>query len=367
MLLVTVTVGWYARCRPNASYPAVHTPAIETWTAVADGRHNSNTDLIHWHGAFWLAHARAPWHFASTTTRIVLRRSLDARSWQEVTRFACPDEDVRDPKFAVIRGRLWLYWLPNRHFPEAQPRTTVVTSSPDGFHWDAPIEMRPPGWLMWRPRTRDGSTHYAAAYWHEHGEAALFRSTDGREWEKVSTIVRGRNANETDIVFLADDRLLAVSRVEGDAHDAWFGDAGGATVISVASPPYAEWTRVDDRRARLDGPCLFAWNGQVFAIARYEPATRGGLFETGSVLSRKRTALYEVTSTGARLLALLPSAGDTSYAGVALREGRLFASYYTSRVDRDYPWILGMLSRSDIRMASLPLAALDGLVARREE
>jgi hypothetical protein len=83
------------------------------------------------------------------------------------------------------------------------------------------------------------------------------------------------------------------------------------------------------------------------------------LFETGSILSRKRTALYEVTMGGTRLLDLLPSAGDTSYAGVVLRDGDLYASYYTSRVDRDYPWVVGMLMPSEVRMLRLPLTALE--------
>jgi hypothetical protein len=137
-----------------------------------------------------------------------------------------------------------------------------------------------------------------------------------------------------------------------------------AVLVSVASPPYTQWARVDERKARLDGPCLFGWNGRVYAIARYEPARRSGLFETGSILSRKRTALYEVTPSGARPLGLLPSAGDTSYAGVVLRDGQLFASYYTSPIDRDYPWILGMLLPSEVRVARLPLAALESLAAR---
>ncbi|HUL76491.1 MAG TPA: hypothetical protein VL691_04435, partial [Vicinamibacteria bacterium] len=112
---------------------------------------------------------------------------------------------------------------------------------------------------------------------------------------------------------------------------------------------------------RLDGPCLFSAGGRVYAIARHEPGRRGWLFETGSILSRKRTALYLVEPSGVRLLAHLPSAGDTSYAGVVLHDGQLFASYYTSPIDRDYPWILGMLRPSEVRIARLPLAALESL------
>ena len=54
----------------------------------------------------------------------------------------------------------------------------------------------------------------------------------------------------------------------------------------------------------------------------------------------------------------LPSAGDTSYAGAVIRDGDLYVAYYTSRIDRDYPWLLGMFLRSDVRMARIPVEAL---------
>jgi hypothetical protein len=44
-----------------------------------------------------------------------------------------------------------------------------------------------------------------------------------------------------------------------------------------------------------------------------------------------------------------------------LHEDTLYADYYTSRIDRDYPWLLGMILPSDIRMARVPLAGLRGV------
>jgi len=45
-----------------------------------------------------------------------------------------------------------------------------------------------------------------------------------------------------------------------------------------------------------------------------------------------------------------------------LRDGEIVASYCTSRTDRDYPWFLGMLSPSNVRVARLSLAALETAV-----
>jgi hypothetical protein len=358
-----VVLAGVALLRPNARFEPVAPVELETWPAIADGRHNSNTDLLRWRGEFWLAHAAAPWHFASRRTRIVLRRSLDARSFREAASFAVPGEDVRDPKLLAWGERLWLYFLPNRHLPEPRPYTTLVTSSADGVAWEEPAPVEPRGWLLWRPKPL-GSDLVVTAYWHEHGRAVLLRSGDGRRFELVSQILAGESGDETDFELLADGRILATSRLEGQEPDAWFGDPGGTTLLSVAEPPYLRWRQRRADAARLDGPCLFRVGERVFAIGRYEPVARSGLFATGSILARKRTALYEVEPSRLRLLAVLPSAGDTSYAGVAVHDGHLYASYYTSRIDRDYPWILGMLAPSEIRVARLPLATLEALASR---
>jgi hypothetical protein len=117
---------------------------------------------------------------------------------------------------------------------------------------------------------------------------------------------------------------------------------------------------------RLDGPALFSHAGRVFAVGRYQPHPRQPFTRQGSIFARKRTSLFEVGLGRLVWLSDLPSAGDTAYAGVAVHQGRLFASYYTSRIDRDYPWIEGMLNATEIRMATLDLEALVQLASRRD-
>ena len=79
----------------------------------------------------------------------------------------------------------------------------------------------------------------------------------------------------------------------------------------------------------------------------------------GGALSRKRTAIFRVEPDPLTVrLSDLPSNADTSYAGVAIRDGYLWVDWYTSRTDRDWPWLFGMLLRTDIKMARIPLPAL---------
>ena len=341
--------------RPNQSKvdPAL---SIESWEIVADGEHNSNTDLIWWRDAFLLVHAASPYHLGTPRSRLLVKRSADARRWETLARLQVPGMDIRDPKLAVIGGRLMLYALPNDSV-YATPEGTVLATSEDAVHWTAFEPVGPPGWLFWRPKTRDGNTWYVAAYWHEHGASVLLRSTNGVAWEQVSEIHRGEANDETDIEFLPDGRLLATARLEVEP-DTLLGNAGASTLLAVAEPPYTSWSQQKSTVTRLDGPALFSHDGRIFAVARFQPGERGPLTQLGSVFSRKRTSLFEVTPDEIRWISDLPSAGDTSYAGVVLRDGELWTEYYTSRIDRDYPWLIGMFLPTDLWMARLPLAAL---------
>lgn len=115
---------------------------------------------------------------------------------------------------------------------------------------------------------------------------------------------------------------------------------------------------------RLDGPCLFPHNGRVYAIGRRQVTRAPLIAESGGFYSRKRTSIFLVEPEGLTWLTDLPSAGDTSYAGIVIRGDDLYASYYTSDVDRDDPWVLGMLRPTSIHMAKVELRALEALATR---
>lgn len=343
----------YWMLRPNrARYP--RGLSLQSWPVVKDGWHNSNTDMIFWRDHFYLIHAASPFHFGSSRCHLKLWRSKDAVHWEKIAQFSNAPEDIRDPKFAVINDRLFLYVLLNRAF-NPEPYTTAYSVSEDGEHW-VPLKLiEPAGWLFWRPKSLDGKTWYVPAYWWEHGESILLRSTDGQNWEKVSTIYTGDRNDETDIEFLPDGRMLAVARLEF-SEDFLQGDPHGSTLIALAEPPYNNWkVSAKSTLTRLDGPCLFAYNGRVYALGRYQPIKDRPFSYPGSIFSRKRTSLFLVQEDGLVYLGDLPSAGDTSYGAVVQRGEELYIEYYTSDIRRDYPWIVGMLCPSEIRMVCISL------------
>ena len=107
---------------------------------------------------------------------------------------------------------------------------------------------------------------------------------------------------------------------------------------------------------RLDGPVAFFYGERLFVVARKH------LLEPEA---RKRTSLYELTGDldGGDLAIVergeLPSAGDTSYAGVApIDHHRFLLTWYSSRIAADQPWIIGILRPTDIWQATLDLSHL---------
>jgi hypothetical protein len=87
------------------------------------------------------------------------------------------------------------------------------------------------------------------------------------------------------------------------------------------------------------------------------------LLRRDGLYSRKRTSIFLVEPEGLRYLTDLPSAGDTSYAGIVIQGNELFASYYTSPPAKDQTWLLGMLRPASIRMARIDLPALERLAS----
>jgi hypothetical protein len=330
---------------------------VKTWVVTDDGKHNAFTDLLFWHGVFWLVYVSSPSHFAIKKSRLVLLRSSDAQTWYEVQKFDGGGEDIRDPKLAVIQGQMFLCALLNQKF-DPEPYKTIAAHSPDGLSWSPFREVAPSGWLMGRPVTSDKQVWYAPAHRLDHGAAVLLKSTDGVNWSIHSTIFQGKKeerADETAIQFLQDGRLIAATRLE--AGSSVFGSSQAGTLISVAASPFTAWTQITKSRVtRLDGPTLFRIEDQVYAVGRSQPKVSAPFQGLGSTFSQKRTALFLVQENAEGLIHLtdLPSCGDTSYAGVAIADGKVFISYYTNDPRKDYPWLWGMLLPTRIQMAEIP-------------
>ncbi len=378
-LVSTLLIYWDLREPP--SFAADPVLKLEHWTATSEDelkkQHNSNTEMIYFNNSFILIHAQTKWHLEDKSGAFVVKTSPDAKTWTEVTRITLPDTDVRDPKFAIIKGQLFLYFLPNLSF-DPLPHTTFWSVSDDGIHWKTPEELTTVtvlhtigeetrrvttgGWEFWRPKTRDGKTWYMVAFGKKPPSNAsisiLVKSTDGINWEEVSEVYTRHPTHEPTMEFLPDGSIISTLRCGSLGTAGYeFGNPTANTVIAVAKYPYKEWTYSYSFITRFDGATLFPVEDRIFATGRNHLGPR---FDMGNHLGRKRTAFYEVKPDRLIHLFDLPSNGDTAYTGVVKKGDEIYTSYYTSPIEKDYPWIAGVcfFPKTDVRIAKVSASGL---------
>ena len=322
-------------------------------TAVC--RHNENTDLHRWRGAIWFVHRTAGSQVLGPNSSLRVYRSGDGgRSFAlQAVVPAPPDRDIRDPHFFEVGRRLHIKAitrLPGFALRDKDAGSiSVDLESADGRRWTGPRPIGPLGWGFWRV-LRLGGAWYSAAYEDGDLRVRLFRSTDGRTWRPGATIydVAADTPLETELVPTPSRRgMLALVRMDGTDYEL-FGNRGRLrTKVCWARRPFRRFDCPQELRGvRLDGPVAFRDRGRLFVIARKH--LRGPEV-------RKRTALYELTGDQERgPLRItehgeLPSAGDTSYAGVARVGGsRWLTTWYSSPVAEDPSWIVGFAGPTDI-------------------
>lgn len=345
-----ILASWYFSSNDTKVDPRLH---AEVWNVVTDDGHNFNTDLLLWNEYFYLIYQHSSTHFFDVDSRLVLLRSKDCKSWEKISEIKYEGLEFRDPKLSVINKTLFLYALKNFVY-DPEPLQTFYATSKDGYNWSDFNEIEPNGFLFWKPKTLDNLTWYNTAYWHEHGKSILLKSNNGINWETVSTIYEGETNDETALEILSDGKIIITARLEADP--AWHsGSKNASTLIAYSYPPYTEWTKTKSYLTRLDGPALINVNDRIFAAGRYDPEGRDNWYGISGIFGRKRAAIYAVDDNKLTLITLLPSCGDTSYPGIVEKDGYLFISYYTNDVSKDYPWIMGMYSHTNIKMVKFEI------------
>jgi hypothetical protein len=356
-------------------------------------QHNENTDLIAFAGSIFLVHRTAISQTLGPDSALHVYESTDdGATFLETATIPAPtDRDIRDPAFFIANGVLHLKALARLPSLDndsgVQDRDTGVDtitmgmSSNDGATWSAMNPIAPDGWSFWRVK-QDPATgiFYSAAYQDGDLSVSLFSSMDGVTWTQGAQIygVSADTPLETELTFMASATatpdasvapgpLLALVRMDGTDSEL-SGDTGRLrTKVCWANPPYATFdcpTELDG--VRLDGPVSFFWQQRLFVVARKHLQNTGG---------KKRTALYEILGAldaGAGVTpdaggeitikewGEIPSAGDTSYAGVVpLDATRVLVSWYSGDLIADDLWPYpAIFNLSDIWKGTVDLSKL---------
>ena len=389
IVISLLIIYWDVRKPPQYSYdPSLQFDSyIITTSDDPLKQHNSNTDLIYHDGYFYCIHAQTKWHLFDDNGYLLIRRSRDAKTWQDIAQLVVAGKDVRDPKFAVIKKNLFVFFLVNDTF-DPSPHTTYCSFTQDGLNWSIPKELTAitvyhrtqkgvqkvtqGGWNLWRPKTRDNKIWYVIASGKKplllptgqpaHTDVSsitvLLSSTDGFVWREVSEVYTAYGNGEPELEFLPDGSIIATLRCGSLGTGGYeFGNPTGNTIIAVSSKPYVKWSYAHSFITRLDGATLFSIKGRVFAAGRNHLGPR---FDLGNHVAKKRTAIYEVLPDRLIHVFDLPSNGDTAYTGVVVKNGLVYVSYYTCPIEKDYPWIIGICfkTKTDVRMATFTAQGL---------
>jgi len=328
-------------------------------------KHNENTDLTRWKGHVHLVHRTAGSQILGPNRSLRVYRSTDGGKTFKLRAIipAPSDRDIRDPHFYEVGKRLYIKAI--TRLPGFALRDTGAESisvdmhSEDGRTWTRPHPIGPVRWGFWRVVEQDG-TYYSAAYEDGDLRVVLYRSSDGRKW-RAGPQIYGVSADtplETELVFTPSGRrMLGLVRMDGTDEELLGNRGRLRTKVCWANRPYRGFTCPQELTGvRLDGAAAWWWSGRLFVIARKHLKTDD---------FKKRTALYEITGNlergpiRIREHGELPSAGDTSYAGIVRLRGPLFAaSWYSSPPAGDPGWLVGFNRQTDIWKATLDLLRL---------
>ena len=367
-----LVLGWLAACGGSGDWltdahiivDGYHEPNTDCRTGICP--HNENTDLTVFDGATYLVHRTALSQILGPNSSLRVSRSDDhGKTWNLLAVLpAINDRDLRDPCFYQVGGQLALKALTRLAVSSTRDSNVdtiaVGAVSPDGGrNWSPLAPIGPATWSYWRIRDDAAGVHYTAAYEDGDKSVVLFSSVDGTHWTRGAQIygVAADTPLETELVFVPSGKLLALVRMDGTDEEL-LGDFGRLrTKLCWAAPPFASWDCSRELTgARLDGPVAFFHGSRLFVVARKHLIGPD---------DRKRTALYELTGDfdGGDLQIIehgeLPSAGDTSYAGVApIDRDRVLVTWYSSLVPQDDSWARAIFLASDIWQATLDLSQL---------
>jgi hypothetical protein len=273
--------------------------------------HSAFTDLIRFNDR-WLCTFREGKGHVSADGKIRVIASPDGESWEAVALLESKEGDLRDPKISLTPdGLLMIDCALALNNPQEVRHRSLGYISADGTKWDGPMPRGDDNYWLWRSTWHKGQAYivgYQTRQPRESRWARLYRSDDGRKFKSlVDELYAEGEAGESTIRFRADGTALCLLRHETTAR------------LGTSKPPYTEW-KWQNLNERVGGPNLIELpDGRLIAAGRFHrPQAHTAL----AWLDAEKGTLTEFVK--------FPSGGDNSYPGLALHEGMLWVSYYSS-------------------------------------
>lgn len=330
-------------------------------TVVRDGMHNGFTDLQYWQGCHWVSYRKGAGH-ASMDGEAVVSVSADRTRFREVARIHMPG-DNRDPKLLPMgENRIAMYfpsWLRGANARELQH---YITFSDNGYDWERPSPILPPGMWLWRVRRHDdryyGLIQNLTGNWDAEimpHQLDLAVSDDLLEWEIIARVGDEYGLNESDIHWHDDGEAWIVARSVAKPQGSFF---------CSAEPPYTDW-HVTELAPMVHAPIFVHHEGALYVAGRSLPSVEG---DAAFPFSSASLGIWRVRRGALEPVLRIPATGDCSYPGMIKDpEGRICLSYYSqhayhmgvvpppSRVEPHADTGASLLAADDVYFAELDL------------
>lgn len=273
--------------------------------------HNAFTDLVRFKERWYCAFREGSGHVSEDGVIRVLS-SADGEVWSPAALLARRGADLRDPKLSVTSDhRIMLTAAAALPQPSPIRHQTMAWFSMDGREWGEPTVIGDPDVWLWRVTWHLGRAYGVGYSTTGTPFVRLYAGGPGGRFSPlVETLFDAGRPTECTLLFLPDNRALALLRRDGENPTAQLG---------VARPPYRGW-EWKDLGVRIGGPNLILLPDDRIVAA-------GRLYDGG-----ERTALgwIEPEQPAFTEFLRLPSGGDTSYPGLVWHDGMLWVSYYSS-------------------------------------
>jgi hypothetical protein len=294
-----------------------------------EGQHNAFTDLIRFQDRWFCTFREAEGHVGGDG-RLRVLVSRDGETWESAALLSEEGIDLRDPKLSITpEGKLMIVaggsvYQGTKVLKGRQPR---VAFSADGRQWTSTQRVLGEGDWLWRVTWHQGTCYGVSYHPVTPGQATdspaaawtltLVSSPNGIDFKPITKLEVPGRANETTLRFLANGEMMSLVRREEGNTLGWIG---------TSRPPYRDW-QWSETKMRLGGPNFIQLaDGSLWAATRHY----GGQLADGTPVPKASTVLCSMTADSLTPVLLLPSSGDTSYAGLVWHEGLLWMSYYSS-------------------------------------
>ena len=320
---------------------------------------NNNVAIEFYHNRIFVAFRSSSSHFANSYTKMIILSTKDGKKWEKENVIEI-DNDVREPLFAKINGRLMFYYFKAGNSSiKFEPTYVYMKERIGKGEWSkekkvSNIKSR----VFWNIKNRNDKL-YVSSYEGEHYKifgksdlkVRLLESIDGTHFSQISSDYQYIGGiSEVAFEFDEGGNFWAISRNEdGD------GTGFGSHLIFADNNDISKWRIIDETNTIYMSPRMFRHGKDIYLIARrnkgflpfgfmpkFFPTSIQRIFNwLKFTTSSKATSLYKINQKLQTIEYIFdfPSSGDTAFPSIRRLDADTFViANYTSNINNKRRW-----------------------------